>query len=163
MTEIDFEVYLSQNDHVFQYVYQPLNLGAETNGLPRYGMTVRASAWPLELRERSRVVHFEDRGGPSPKPYPVLGRASTILLAGGHKPRVDWVSAAARQQLSDRLDEARLRNESPDWAFRGLQLVVKGRAMEIGEIPKYKEGRVPLPRDFAPSTLIYITHEVIVQ
>jgi hypothetical protein len=159
MDFIDFDVDLGPRDHVNENIYKSFQTG-EANGNPRYGMTVRASVWPEQLRQRSAIKHWTQRPGLNPQPLPVIGEADYILVAGGKKPRVDWTDRHTRALLAERIEEARLRNESDDWAFRDLHLNLKGVGFEIGQVPSYREGRFPLPLGFKSDTLVYTIHKV---
>lgn len=152
---MDFDVDISGRDHAFENIYHPASL---ENGNPRYGMTVRADAWPEHLRARSMVRTFQDRV--KPMPLPVIGEDPYILVAGVRKPKVDWRRAGSMRLLAELVAEARLRNQSDDWAFRNLALNLQGVAFEIGSLDRYKDARAPLPPGFKADTLIYAVHKV---
>lgn len=157
---IPYKFDLGPRDHVFHYIYQAANL--VDNGNTRYGMTVRASCVPEEIRLRSRVRRASDsthRSGP----LPTLGDDPYILFASGKKPEVDWTSNVHLEDLERLWREAQLRNQSPDWIFRrGLSLRLEGYGFEIGSLHRYASGSLKLPPGFKHDTLIYAVTKVTI-
>lgn len=153
LTPFRFE--LGPEDHVFHNIYDPM-INPDNTGNPRYGMTVRASAFPADLRSRSAIK--TRREGLSP--IPMLGDEPYILLAGGKKPKIDWRAPWTWQMIEGRLREAVVRNEPRDIIWRGQSIRVEGNAFEIGELSTYKQRRIPLPPGFRADTFVYTTHKI---